>query len=135
MSYLKLWYRYFIIIFSVKRNTHWCVLCLHKLVPAQTETNVNFSTERQRRENEHSPEILNHSGKYSYDAQCTKRAFMHFGVKLRSACTFTEAEQGLCCPLTKSMDTVVYVDIQRRLRSDCMDAHACFVCCFYRTCL
>ena len=28
------------------------------------------------------------------------------------------------CPLTESMDTVVYVDEQRMLRSDCIDAHA-----------
>ena len=32
-------------------------------------------------------------------------------------------DQGLRCPLTELMDTVVYVDEQGMLRSDCMDAH------------
>ena len=30
---------------------------------------------------------------------------------------------GMRCPVTESMDTVVYVDKQKMLRSDCMDAH------------
>ena len=34
-----------------------------------------------------------------------------------------QADQGLHCPLTESVDTVVYVDKQRLSRSDCMDAH------------
>ena len=32
--------------------------------------------------------------------------------------------QGLRCPLTESVDTVVYVDEQKMLRLDCIDAHA-----------
>ena len=36
----------------------------------------------------------------------------------------TQADLGLRCPLTESMDTVVYVDEQRMIRSDCTDAHA-----------
>ena len=40
---------------------------------------------------------------------------MHFAVNIG---------QGLRCPLTESMDTVVYVDEQRMHRSDCMVAHA-----------
>ena len=36
-----------------------------------------------------------------------------------SACTFTQADQGIRCPLTESMDTVVYVDEQRRM--SCLD--------------
>ena len=31
---------------------------------------------------------------------------------------------GLCCPLTESMDTVIYVYEQRMSRSDCTDVHA-----------
>ena len=34
------------------------------------------------------------------------------------------SDQGLHCPLTESMDTVVYVNEQTMLRSDCMHAHA-----------
>ena len=46
-----------------------------------------------------------------------------------SLCNFrtTQAQislQGLCCSLTESMFTVVYVDEQRMLRSDCTYAHA-----------
>ena len=32
--------------------------------------------------------------------------------------------QGLRCPIPESMDTVLYIDEQRRLRHDCTDAHA-----------
>ena len=41
-----------------------------------------------------------------------------------SACAFAQADQGLRCPLTESMDIVVYVDEQRMSRSDSTDAHA-----------
>ena len=46
----------------------------------------------------------------------------------RSACIYIQAGQGLHCPLTESMDTVVYVDEQRMLRSGCIDAHADLDC-------
>ena len=43
----------------------------------------------------------------------------------KSACTaFVQADQGLRCSLTESMDTVIDVDEQRMLRSDCMGARA-----------
>ena len=42
----------------------------------------------------------------------------------RSACAIAQADQDLHCPLTKSMDSVVYVDEQRMIRSDCTDTHA-----------
>ena len=49
----------------------------------------------------------------------------------RSACAFAQADQGLHCPLTKSMDTIVYV-ITRMPRSDCMDLHAHLdLCCLH----
>ena len=35
-----------------------------------------------------------------------------------------QADQGLYCPLTESMDTIVYVNEPRMHRSDCTDAHA-----------
>ena len=35
-----------------------------------------------------------------------------------------EGDQGLRCPLSESMGDVVYVNKQRMLRSDCMNAHA-----------
>ena len=35
-----------------------------------------------------------------------------------------QADQGLHCPLTESMDSVVYANKQRMLSSDCTDAHA-----------
>ena len=44
--------------------------------------------------------------------------------RTRAACAFAQAGLVLRCPLTESMDTVVYVDEQRMSRSDCMDAHA-----------
>ena len=37
---------------------------------------------------------------------------------------FAQAELGLHCPLSASMDTVVYVEQQRMRRSDCTDPHA-----------
>ena len=42
---------------------------------------------------------------------------------LRSDC-IDEHDQGLHCPLTESVDTVIYVEDQRMLRSDCIDDHA-----------
>ena len=39
---------------------------------------------------------------------------------------FVQVDQGFHCPFTESMDTVVYVDIQRILRSDCMDGPSLF---------
>ena len=42
----------------------------------------------------------------------------------RSACAFAQADQDRSCSLTESMYTVVYVDEQTMLRSDCWDAHA-----------
>ena len=44
--------------------------------------------------------------------------------RLRSACDYAQADQGLRCPHTESMDTVVYVDEQRMIRSDFTDADA-----------
>ena len=41
-----------------------------------------------------------------------------------SACAFAQADLGLRCPLTESMDIVVYVDKQRMSRPDCTDTHA-----------
>ena len=35
-----------------------------------------------------------------------------------------QADLGLRCPLTESVDTVVYVDEQKMPRLDCKDAHA-----------
>ena len=37
---------------------------------------------------------------------------------------FVQADLGVRCPLTESVDTVVYVNEQRISRSDCTDAHA-----------
>ena len=53
------------------------------------------------------------------DAQRTKRALMQFVDNAGP----DQVDQGLHCPLTQSMDGVVYVNEQRMLRSDCMDAH------------
>ena len=52
------------------------------------------------------------------DAQRTKKAFMQFADSAGTA------DLGLRCSLTELIDTVVYVDKQRRSRSDCTDAHA-----------
>ena len=41
-----------------------------------------------------------------------------------SACTLAQADLGLRCSLTESLDTVVYVDEQRVSVLDCTDAHA-----------
>ena len=37
-----------------------------------------------------------------------------------------QADQGLCCPLTEWIDTVVYVNVDKHRvsKSDCMGAHA-----------
>ena len=61
----------------------------------------------------------------SYVAERMKRALMQFcgQRRPRSACANAQAELGLHCPLTELMNTVVYVDEQRMLRSDCTDAH------------
>ena len=40
-----------------------------------------------------------------------------------SACANAHADLGLSCPLTESMDNIVYVKEQRMLRSDCTDVH------------
>ena len=36
---------------------------------------------------------------------------------------FVQAELGLCCSLTESVDTVVYVNKQKMSKLDCTDAH------------
>ena len=51
------------------------------------------------------------------DVQHTKRALMQFVGN-------TAPDQCLRCPLTQSLDTVVYVDEQRMTRSDCTDGQA-----------
>ena len=40
------------------------------------------------------------------------------------SCAYAQADLGLHCPLTESVDTVVYVDKERMSRSYCIDAHA-----------
>ena len=64
----------------------------------------------------------------SYNAQRRKRALIQICGQRRpwSACAFAQAYQRLRYhgPFTESMDTVLYVDEQRILRSDCTDAHA-----------
>ena len=42
---------------------------------------------------------------------------------MQAKIAYAQADQGLHCPLTESMETVVYVNKQRMLRSDCADAH------------
>ena len=37
---------------------------------------------------------------------------------------FAHVDQALCCPLSESMATIVYVDERGQLRSDCTDMHA-----------
>ena len=44
--------------------------------------------------------------------------------RTKSACTFTQADMGFRCPLTESMDTVIYIDEQRMPTSDCTYSHA-----------
>ena len=47
---------------------------------------------------------------------------------------FAQADQGLRWPLTKSVDTEVYADEPRMLRTDCTDTHADLgVCCLRMT--
>ena len=54
-----------------------------------------------------------------------KRPLCNFRTtQARSACAKAQADQGLRCPLTESMDIVVHVDEQRIYRSDCTDVHA-----------
>ena len=48
----------------------------------------------------------------------------------RSACANAQADQGLRCPLTESVDTVVYVDELRLLKAYCTDAHADLDVCY-----
>ena len=43
-------------------------------------------------------------------------------------CAFVQTDQGLYCPLTESLNIVVYVDEQRMSRSDCTGAHAHLDC-------
>ena len=44
-----------------------------------------------------------------------------------------QADLSLRCPLTESMNAVVYVDEQRILRSDCTDAYADLdLCCLHK---
>ena len=47
-----------------------------------------------------------------------------FLVKIRLDINFAQADLGLHCLLTESVDTVVYVDKQEMPRSDCVDAQA-----------
>ena len=73
------------------------------------------------------------SSMLTYDVQRTKRALMRFADNIgpdqpalmrRLIRAFVaQADQGLRCLLTKSLDIVVYDDEQRMLRSDCTDAH------------
>ena len=35
-----------------------------------------------------------------------------------------QADRGLCCSLTESVDTVRYIDEQKMPRTDCTDVHA-----------
>ena len=52
-----------------------------------------------------------------------------------SACVFAQADQGLQCQLTESMDTVVYMDEQRMPKSDCAEAHDHLdLCCLHIAC-
>ena len=55
---------------------------------------------------------MHEKGPYEISGQC----------RPRSACLFTQADMGTCCPLTESMATVIYVEEQRMLRSDCRGA-------------
>ena len=61
----------------------------------------------------------------TYYAQRTKMALLQFadnaGPDQLHICI---ADQGLHCPHTESMDTVVYVEEERMSRSDCTDVHA-----------
>ena len=60
-----------------------------------------------------------------YDAKRMERTHAICGQRRPwLACAFTQANQGLHCPLSESMDIVVYVDEQRMSRSNCTDAHA-----------
>ena len=61
----------------------------------------------------------------SYEAQHEKGLYaICRHCRPRSACAIAQADQGLHCMLTESMDTVVYVNKQRMLSSDCTDGHA-----------
>ena len=55
--------------------------------------------------------LMHEKGPYAVCGQC----------RPRSACANAQADKSLHCPLTESMDTVVYVDEQRMSRSDCTD--------------
>ena len=74
--------------------------------------------------------------KYLYVAQCTKRALMQFADNAGSdqPAHLAQADLGLCCLFTESLDTVVYVDKLRISRSGCMDVHAHRdLCCSHMT--
>ena len=61
----------------------------------------------------------------TYDALHKKRALIQFVDNAGPDQPAHQADLGLHCPLTESMDTVVYVDEQRMSRSDCTDeAHS-----------
>ena len=56
-------------------------------------------------------------------------------ISLRICAGNAQADQGLHCPLTKSMDIVVYVHEQKLSSSFCMDVHAHLdLCCWYMVC-
>ena len=45
-------------------------------------------------------------------------------MKAQISLHYVQADLGLHCPLTKSVDTVVYVDKQKMPRLDCTDVQA-----------
>ena len=64
-------------------------------------------------------------GAISFDAQRTKRTLMQFTDNAGpDQPAHTQADLGLRFPDWRIKDTIVYVDEQRMLRSDCTDAHA-----------
>ena len=60
------------------------------------------------------------------DAQCSKIGpYSICGQRWpRLTCEFAQADQCFICPCAESMDIIVYVDVQRMHKSDCMDAQA-----------
>ena len=56
---------------------------------------------------------------------CTMSYLMH-NMQKWPLCSLPtmQAHQGLRCPLTESMGTIVYVDRQKMHRSECTHAHA-----------
>ena len=58
-------------------------------------------------------------------------AFIQFAYKAGPE-KLAQADLNLRCPLTESMDSVVYVDEQKHSRSDCINAHAHLdICCWH----